>query len=403
MKLAQIYHVNGCGCADCQSVKLAAGDEWGDTFEPIPGAITEGYLRKVWKSKLGKNGVDEKMWQEYFDRLREGVFKGGQGKGMLLRYGPDWVFNQELFSNVAVFSAFKNHANTHEMIGHLMNKDGTLKSFRQFQKDTAGIVANYNQNWLQAEYQTAIAGTRMATKWQNFERRASVYPNLKYVTQHDDRVRPEHQLLDGIIQPINSDFWKKHYPPNGWRCRCDVIQTDAKPTDPDTKGYIPDPLFQNNVGLDKAIFPSTHPYFDELTDSKAKIEAQAKQYFGKTTRDEVREWAKQNLSNGKFEQKLDELPMPVTITNQEIKAVTGKNHVNQATRNQILYILPSIWSELEFVKKVADDGKHPSVVEWYYYKWVANGVDYFFNFRLVQVEKEEQRIGLWAITDVEPQ
>jgi SPP1 gp7 family putative phage head morphogenesis protein len=353
----------------------------------------------VHKSKIGIGGVDEKMWQSYFDQLRDGIYSGYGGKGIKLEYGPDWVFNQKLFANAAVFAAFKNHANTHEMIGHLLNADGTLKSFKQFRKDTAGIVGTYNGHWLQAEYQTAIAGTRMANKWKNFERRAELYPNLKYVTQHDARVRPEHQTLDGIIQPIKNEFWKKHYPPNGWRCRCDVIQTDAAPTDDDTKGFVPDKPFEGNVGLDEAIFPETHPYFDELKATKVKIERQAEEYFAKTTRNEVREWGKENLTNGKFLREKSEMPLPISFNNSEIKSITGKAHRNRPMRNELLYVLSDVWKDLVYIgSTTSKEGKHIDVKMWYYYDLILDGERFVFNFQQINADGQE-RIGLYAITD----
>lgn len=46
----------------------------------------------------------------------------------------------------------------------------------------------------------------------------------KYVTVGDDRVRPEHEALDGTTLPQNDPQWNLIYPPNGWACRCQVIE-----------------------------------------------------------------------------------------------------------------------------------------------------------------------------------
>jgi SPP1 gp7 family putative phage head morphogenesis protein len=45
---------------------------------------------------------------------------------------------------------------------------------------------------------------------------------LQYMTMEDDRVRPTHEVLDGIIVPKNDPFWKLHFPPWEWGCRCRV-------------------------------------------------------------------------------------------------------------------------------------------------------------------------------------
>jgi SPP1 gp7 family putative phage head morphogenesis protein len=293
-----------------------------------------------------------------------------------------------LFRNIGVFAAFKNHAATHEIIGYLTKSDGTLRSFAEFKKLAMTKVGNYNTSWLQAEYQTAVASTRMAEKWRNFERRADVYPNLKYVTQHDPRVRPEHQMLDGIIQPINSEFWKKFYPPNGWRCRCDVIQTDANPTDPDTKQYMPDKPFQNNVGIDKAVFPSTHPYFQELEDAAQAIQVQAEKELADFTRKEVVNWGKDNLVNRAFDVKGLEKQLQLSMT--DLKDATFKPHKNRPLRNELFYILPYVIQDMTYFAESTEGGKKL----------------FHYTFDLQDAEKQyivlygtNNRLGLEAIED----
>lgn len=45
----------------------------------------------------------------------------------------------------------------------------------------------------------------------------------KYVTVGDDRVRPEHEALEGTTLEKTDAFWNKFFPPNGWNCRCQAI------------------------------------------------------------------------------------------------------------------------------------------------------------------------------------
>jgi len=70
---------------------------------------------------------------------------------------------------------------------------------------------------------------------------------------------------------LDDDFWKSHFPPLGWRCRCYTVQTAAKPTETPVPQLSPKdfPLeFRNNVGISGEIFKETdefkgnpHPYF----------------------------------------------------------------------------------------------------------------------------------------------
>lgn len=47
-------------------------------------------------------------------------------------------------------------------------------------------------------------------------------PFYRYRTFGDERVRPNHALMNGMTAPASSDIWQKNYPPNGHLCRCVV-------------------------------------------------------------------------------------------------------------------------------------------------------------------------------------
>ncbi|MGL4561946.1 MAG: phage minor head protein [Brevinema sp.] len=56
-----------------------------------------------------------------------------------------------------------------------------------------------------------------------------IFPNWEYITIGDERVRSSHRALQGTIRTYNDPFWKSHYPPNGFRCRCIVEVSDEEP------------------------------------------------------------------------------------------------------------------------------------------------------------------------------
>jgi hypothetical protein len=84
------------------------------------------------------------------------------------------------------------------------------------------------------------------------------------VTAGDGRVRPEHAQMNGYIKLVDDKFWDTYMPPNGWNCRCDVIQLDEG-IETNTSGVkienVPD-IFQFNAGKTQQIFSPKHPYFD---------------------------------------------------------------------------------------------------------------------------------------------
>lgn len=81
----------------------------------------------------------------------------------------------------------------------------------------------YNVNYLRAENNFVAASAEMAGRWESFMADGDRY-HLQYRTQRDDKVRPEHAALDRVTLPPSDPFWADFYPPNGWNCRCTVVQ-----------------------------------------------------------------------------------------------------------------------------------------------------------------------------------
>lgn len=63
-----------------------------------------------------------------------------------------------------------------------------------------------------------------AGRWETFERNKRLMPYLAYKTRDDGRVREMHAPWHNHVLPIDDPWWDTHFPPNGWRCRCVVIQ-----------------------------------------------------------------------------------------------------------------------------------------------------------------------------------
>lgn len=122
-----------------------------------------------------------------------------------------------------MFSGMKTFHELNEAFPSLLDEDGNRKPFEQFLKDVQTIDQTYNRNYLSAEYNFAQASAEMAAKWENYAEDGDDYL-LQYRTAGDDKVRPEHAELNGVTLPQSDSFWDTYYPPNGWNCRCTVVQ-----------------------------------------------------------------------------------------------------------------------------------------------------------------------------------
>lgn len=169
-----------------------------------------------------------------------------------------------------IFSGLKTFHELNEALPSLLDENGNRKSFEQFYNDVQKIDKTYNQNYLHAEYNFVHASAQMAAKWEQFTEDGDRY-NLQYRTAGDDKVRPEHAALNGVTRPMNDPFWETYYPPNGWNCRCTVVQVRKSkypltPTDEamargeealqnDKKG-----IFRFNPGKQQKAVPDYNPY-----------------------------------------------------------------------------------------------------------------------------------------------
>ena len=169
-----------------------------------------------------------------------------------------------------IFSGMKTFHELNEAFPSLLDENGNRKSFEQFLNDVRKIDKTYNENYLHAEYNFVQASAQMAAKWENFMKDGDRY-NLQYRTAGDDKVRPEHAALDRVTLPITDTFWEEFYPPNGWNCRCTVVQVlktkypvtphdeamalGEEATGKDVKG-----IFRFNAGIEQKTVPDYNPY-----------------------------------------------------------------------------------------------------------------------------------------------
>lgn len=77
---------------------------------------------------------------------------------------------------------------------------------------------------LRTIYDTNLNTAQAAAHWERIQRTAQARPWLRYVALEDGRTRKEHLRWHNTILPHDHPWWDTHFPPNGWGCRCKVMQ-----------------------------------------------------------------------------------------------------------------------------------------------------------------------------------
>jgi SPP1 gp7 family putative phage head morphogenesis protein len=103
---------------------------------------------------------------------------------------------------------------------------------------------------LQAIFRTQVQQAYGAGRWQSLTDPdlGDLVKGFEYVSVHDERTRPTHEMMDGVRRPVNDEVWNRWWCPCGWNCRCSNLELidDFEPTDvPDVQ---PDPGFGFNPG-----------------------------------------------------------------------------------------------------------------------------------------------------------
>lgn len=247
-------------------MNLSAGDSFKQLLNAAEKAFKQLHKNKGYKPEdLAK----EKAYKDLIDKTY-GVFDSAITDNVV-----DGELLRALQEDTFLFSGLKTHAQLNEASILLLDDEGKIKSWEAFSKDFENINSNYNQNYLEAEYQYATGAALMASKWSELSDNNRY--NLQYRTAGDSRVRQEHEVLHNTTLPKNDPFWDSYYPPNGWRCRCTVVEVlKSKYEESDSEKAIAKgesatsqigkdgknklEIFRFNPGKQKVIFPPKHPY-----------------------------------------------------------------------------------------------------------------------------------------------
>ncbi|HML59245.1 MAG TPA: minor capsid protein, partial [Ferruginibacter sp.] len=223
--------------------------------------LSTDIARKLYKFKQMPPGIGRKLTLQYAMTLWEGVVKGYGYNVEDLQYdSPDQNMLLNLQSNVYAFAGAKTWHQMQHLTKALIDPETSkIRSFREFKIEADKINKWYSKTALNAEYNTAIAGAQMASKWVEIQEQGD--PMLEFDAVMDGQTTDLCRSLNGVTLPSSDPFWQQYYPPNHFACRSTVrISYGRTPTNRSTIVYpdkMPD-MFKTNLAQTGVIFPPNH-------------------------------------------------------------------------------------------------------------------------------------------------
>jgi SPP1 gp7 family putative phage head morphogenesis protein len=260
-------------CPDCGHKPVFSNVDFTKIFEKLYDKFKEA-LKYVYKiGDFNENMLLEEPIANLTDETAS-VFKKALKDPSIKQEIPEELL-KVLEKDIFIFSQCKTYIELKNCMLFLTDLNGDVKPFYKFLKDVRSIHKNYNELYLKAEYNFAVSSAQMSAKWVNYSDSEKVL--LQYRTVGDERVRETHKALDLITLPKSNSFWDRYYPPNGWLCRCTVVEVraskyeesdpiDAKKKGEDAttkmnkKGENTLEIFRFNPAKKGVLFPPKHPY-----------------------------------------------------------------------------------------------------------------------------------------------
>ena len=257
------------GCAIC------AGKPKEVYHSPGLTKMVERVLRRIQGGFDVEHKIDPDLFTDSYTALNEAVDRAVK---LSVKWGkPDKGFIQELKRNNAVFAAFKAHREQNDLAGLLVDDDGNARSFDSFRRAAAPVIGEYNVNWLQTEYATAVRVARTAVRFKQYEKDGDLYPNAEWLPSRAAEPRMSHRKYYHTVRRLTDPWWETHYPGCVWGCQCDMRNTGkpvthvgdnpaapgAEPTTvpPSEEAGVRSPGLSRNPARSGELFSRDHPYF----------------------------------------------------------------------------------------------------------------------------------------------
>lgn len=213
-------------CGEHLTIKLASF-----VADKVFEGLKKELIERAWSAK-GNFNFDAKLFEYSAKTLTNGFANGWHNEPVKLTdlgytySSTDPAILTAYEMNLFRFAGVKTLYEA-QQLNEIFRKS---KTFKEFYDTASAMLTVHNRDWLETEYNTAMAAGEMAATYSRLLTKTELFPYWEYKTVGDERVRHSHQLLEGIILPWNSPLWAFILPPNDWNCRCFIV--------PRTKGEV---------------------------------------------------------------------------------------------------------------------------------------------------------------------
>jgi SPP1 gp7 family putative phage head morphogenesis protein len=186
-------------------------------------------------------------------RAKEFYKLGGEARAAAFTVGG--IYEEE------ILEAFKT-----EIESALTEGTAQGKVIDRFKKILDGAAHKELGNFhLETVFRTNMQISYGTGRRRQMEEVSDLLPFWEYSAVADDRTRPTHRALDGIILPADNPFWNEHFPPWGFNCRCTAIAVLDYPPN-----YNPEkPNSDTTIAYDEKGVPAKAEYLTNVLDLSA--------------------------------------------------------------------------------------------------------------------------------------
>ncbi|MDD2984711.1 MAG: DUF935 family protein, partial [Crocinitomicaceae bacterium] len=157
--------------------------------------------------------------------LFDGLLQGHGSNLHVAWNSPDHLMLAMMEQNLFDFATSKTEARAAATSAFLIDPETKkLREFNDFKALATADLEKFNERHLRTEWNLSVAIGQNSAAYIRAMSEVNDFPYVQYITAGDNNVRSEHQILNGKIFNLRDEESRRLWPPNGFGCRCEMIQ-----------------------------------------------------------------------------------------------------------------------------------------------------------------------------------